>query len=136
MRVSQVHTPLSRGGNFADGVVCLHESLVLQFLQGDALNGRIHRTFVKGQLHHSKVLDIESKTLMRDVSQCVDSVELVVGIDLLAVDTTVGDEVVASDILHAFGQFLHLGVRGSLLDVGVNLLFDFVVIIGHVILGG
>ena len=62
--------------------------------------------------------------------------ELIVGIDLLAIKATVGDEVVASDILHAFRQFLHLGVIGSLLDVGVNLLFDFVGIVGHVILGG
>ena len=136
MRVSQVHTPLSRGGDSGDGVVRLHERLVLQVLQTDRANRGIHRAFVKGQLHHSKVLNVVSKALMRDVSQCVDSVEFVVGVDLLAVATTVGDEVVASDVLHAFGQFLHLGVRGSLLDVGVNLLFDFVGIIGHVVLGG
>lgn len=136
MRVSQVHTPLSRGGDFADGVVRLHESLVLQFLQGDRPNTRIHGALIKGQFHHGKVLDVESKALMRDVSQCVDGMELIVGIDLLAVKATVGDEVVASDILHAFRQFLHLGVIGSLLDVGVNLLFDFVGIVGHIILGG
>lgn len=136
MRVSQVHTPLSRGGDFADDMVRLHERLVLQFLQADGFHGGIHGTFVKGQLHHGKLLDAECDALMRDVSQCVDGMELIVGVDLLAVDATVGDEVVASDVFNSSGQFLHLGMIGSLLDVGVNLLFDFVGIIGHVILGG
>ena len=136
MRVSQIHTPLSRGGDFADDMVRLHERLVLQFLQADGLHGGIHGAFVQGQLHHGIVGDVVGDALMRDVSQCVDGMELIVGIDLLAMATTVGDEVVASDVFRSSRQFLHLGMLGSLLDVGVNLLFDFVGIVAHVILGG
>ena len=68
MRVSQVHTPLSRGGDFADGVIRLYERLVLQVLQRDAPNSGIHTALTKGQLHHSKFLDVISKALMRDAT--------------------------------------------------------------------
>lgn len=68
MRVSQVHTPLSRGGDSGDGVVSFHERLVLQVLQGDAPNRGIHRALVKGHLHHIEFLDVVSKALMRDAT--------------------------------------------------------------------
>lgn len=134
MIVSQVHKPLSRGGDFADGFIAFHKGLILQFLDGDILETRVHIA-MNSILKDVELVDAKDKFLLGDESHSLDSGDEPELVYSIAEGHLVGHDVVGLDGLPVLRQFNHLGVLGSLLDVGIKLLFGFSVIVVVVSIG-
>ncbi len=118
----------------SDGVVALHERLILQFLDSDILELGEHIA-INADLHNAVLVDTKDQFFLGDEAHSLDSGHVPKLVHAVAKGRLVGYDVVGLAVLPVLRQFQHLGVLGSLLDFGIKLLFGFSVIVEVVSIG-